>query len=484
MERETPFPGARTAGGGPARLAARGFDRRSDGNGMNGASPYQAEALLLDASYRAGSISSDDAGSGKISSVRFVNTYRPVVPLYETVAAVAGKTYGWRVVACLSRGVYRSTDEAGIAGNPAIGTELVWVPSRLRTSTLGANLFFSLLAPFKLMGAARSDLNIFLTHPPLFYVLGGALSRRRSVPYVVHLMDMYPEILARAGWLAEESRAYRLLEARSLGALQKAAGIVVIGRCMEERLIAKGIDPAKIHFIPNCSSMQVRPVDPAQNRFRQRHGLQERFVVMYSGNMGLLHELDTLLAVAGSLPHDEIRFVFVGNGRKRARVQAAIERGARNIMLLDYQTEGEDLANSLSAADVHFVSLRAGCEGLVVPSKFYGAMAAGRPVIYEGAADGEVARVIGSTGCGIVVPPGDVAGLRNAIFSLHADRELRQRLGATALEVQSRHYDPTSVASAYCRAISGSLAAAAETAGAPAEPQLETRWVPSSDTAP
>jgi colanic acid biosynthesis glycosyl transferase WcaI len=441
-------------------------------NGVDRAYRYQGEAVVSAAADVVQARSSGRAALDGAPTIRFVNTYRPVVPLYETVAAAA-EGYGWRVVACMSRGIYRSADEARFGSNASVGMELIWTPALLRKSSIGSNLVFSVLAPFAVGSGPRCNLNVFLTHPPLFYAVGGAVSRRRGVPYFVHLMDLYPEVLARAGLLAENSRLYRFLAARSRAALERAAGIIVIGRCMEERLIAQGINPAKIHFIPTCSSTQVYPVDAAQNRFRHRHGLQDKFVVMYSGNMGLLHELDTLLAVARSLAgNDDIRFVFVGNGRRSGLVKAAVNGRARNIRLIDYQADGEELAHSLSAADVHFVSLREGSEGLVVPSKFYGAIAAGRPVIYEGASGGEIARVIRSTGCGIVVKPGDAAALRAAILSLYADRERCQRLSATALEVHRKHYDPARVARAYCRAISGSVTAASETAGARAPSEL------------
>jgi hypothetical protein len=123
-----------------------------------------------------------DEANGAVASVRFVNTYWPVVPLYETMAAVAGDTYGWRVVVCVSRGVYRATDQSKAAGAAGIGTELVWVPNRLRNNSVGSNSLFSLLTPFRLMGSLKSSPNIFLTHPPLFYVIGGGLSRRRGCP--------------------------------------------------------------------------------------------------------------------------------------------------------------------------------------------------------------------------------------------------------------------------------------------------------------
>ena len=445
--------------GGAAKRVRDVSEWAAEVDWMNRAHRYQGEASLSDASDAYGPMSDDRAAGGAPPTVRFVNTYRPVVPLYETVAAAA-ESYGWRVVACMSRGIYRPIDDAGFANDPAIGTQSIWVPDLLRKSGVASNLFFSILAPFALAGGPQSDLNIFLTHPPLFYVLGGAVSRRRGVPYFIHLMDLYPEILQQAGWLSATSPLYRRLSALSLRALERAAGIIVIGRCMEERLIANGIDPAKIHYMPNSFSTQIRTVEHSQNRFRQRFGLQDKFVVMYSGNMGLLHELKTLLAVADSLAdHDRIRFVFVGSGRRRGAVQAAIDRGARNISLIEYQADGDDLAHSLSAADVHFVSLRAGCEGLVVPSKFYGAIAAGRPVIYEGGARGEVARVIRATGCGTVVELGDAVGLRSAISSFYTDHDRCLRIGAIALDVHRTQYQSSALATAYCRAIARSLVA-------------------------
>jgi hypothetical protein len=110
------------------------------------------------------------------------------------------------------------------------------------------------------------------------------------------------------------------------------------------------------------------------------------------------------------------------------------------------------------AADVHFVSLRQGYEGLVVPSKFHGAVTAGRPVIYEGAAAGEIARIIGESGCGIVVRPGGGAALCAAILALHVGRE-RRRVSPRALEVHCRRNDPADLAAAYCRALCAALAA-------------------------
>jgi glycosyltransferase involved in cell wall biosynthesis len=381
-----------------------------------------------------------------------------VVPLYESVAAIAGPNHGWQVTACISSGIYRTSDRTSEEQGAGLKQQLVWTPRFVRSHPFATNALFCALAPFRILGSARPDVNVFLTHPPLFYVLGGLLSRLRRVPYIVHMMDLYPEILYRAGWLSADNVLHRQLLERALGGLKRAAGIVVIGRCMRERLVAKGLDAAKIHFVPSWPSPHVRSIDHRHNRFRERLKMQERFMVIYSGNMGLPHELETVLSVAGSLVENaDIQFVFVGGGRQRGLVEAAIARGLPNVTLVDYQADGEDLAHSLSAADVHFISLREGYEGLVVPSKFYGALAAGRPVVYEGAAGGEIARVIDDEGCGLVVGPRDDAGLRAAILTLYADRTRREALGATALELHRKHYTPDILADAYCQAIAACL---------------------------
>jgi glycosyltransferase involved in cell wall biosynthesis len=152
---------------------------------------------------------------------------------------------------------------------------------------------------------------------------------------------------------------------------------------------------------------------------------------MYSGNMGRAHDVETPLEAARRLRHrPDLRFVFVGDGVKRPLVEAAA-RQLPNVALAPYQPR-EKLSQSLSAADVHLVTLSAGLAGLSEPSKLYGIMAAGRPAVFVGPAESEAARTLRREGAGLVVSPGDADGLVHALLELADDPERRQRIGGVA----------------------------------------------------
>jgi glycosyltransferase involved in cell wall biosynthesis len=171
----------------------------------------------------------------------------------------------------------------------------------------------------------------------------------------------------------------------------------------------------KIREIPNWSPPVV-PVESEQNRFRASLGVGEDFVVAYSGNMGLAHEFDTILEAAATLQDQRVVFLMVGGGPRRAEVEdEARRRGLGNMRFLSPQPR-EALAESLSAAEAHLVTMRSNLCGLVVPSKFYGVLAAGRPCLFVGPEESEVARVIRESRAGWVVAPGDGKELAAAIL--------------------------------------------------------------------
>ncbi len=166
---------------------------------------------------------------------------------------------------------------------------------------------------------------------------------------------------------------------------------------------------------------RTRPRAAQKNLFRRQHNLTDNFIVMYSGNLGLGHDITTMLAAIETLhastdPRDQLtRFVFIGGGKRMTEIRRAIEaKNLTNTLLLDYQPR-EQLADTLSAADVHLITQASGTSGLIVPSKFYGILAAGRPSIYIGPGDTEVACVIAETGFGRVLNIGDAGGLVSAI---------------------------------------------------------------------
>jgi glycosyltransferase involved in cell wall biosynthesis len=228
---------------------------------------------------------------------------------------------------------------------------------------------------------------------------------------------------------------------------------------MEERVLSYGAPRERVDVIRNWADDEaIRPVAAEGNPFRAEQRWEGKFVVMYSGNMGVAHRFDDILEVARRLRDDpSLIFAFIGDGVRRKEIEEARERhGLENVCLLPYQS-ADRLALSLGAGDVHFVSLREGFEGTVVPSKTYGIMAAARPILYQGGRSGEIARMILDHGIGEVVPERDVDALERVIAALRHDPERTKRLGCRAREVLQRDYSRNAALARYRCVLSGGV---------------------------
>ena len=260
------------------------------------------------------------------------------------------------------------------------------------------------------------------------------VARLRGAKVVNWLQDLFPEV-AFAARMRVASPVRRLLLTTRNAALRMAAANVAIGELMAQR-VAASAGPGKVVVIHNWAPFgTVRPVPHAQNALRRLWDLDGRFVVGYSGNLGLVHEFETVLRAAQLLrDRGDIAFLVIGGGAQRESVErAARELGLDNMQFHPHQPL-ERLAESLSAADAHIVTLRPELEGLVVPSKFFGAIAAGRPVLFIGSPDGEIARLTRDNRCGINFSPGDAARLAAAIADLSDHPDNLRELAAGALE--------------------------------------------------
>ncbi|MBS0197968.1 MAG: glycosyltransferase family 4 protein [Planctomycetes bacterium] len=303
--------------------------------------------------------------------------------------------------------------------------------------------FFYLLAALRILTIPRPDVVVGFSTPPYIALLGLFSRFFRGNKAVYWAMDLYPDVPVASGMLEPNGLVTRLLERIHRRLIRSADATVVLGRCMEGRLLAKGLPKDRIHFIPVWSDESgVQPVARADNPLRAQWGLGEAFTVMYSGNFGLGHDAETIkAAMLAFKDRADVRFVFIGGGKRRAEIEAFIAaQGLKNATYRDYVARAQ-LSQSLSAGDAHLISLKEGMEGLIVPSKLFGIMAAGRPALFIGHPDSEIARIIQENDCGEVVREGDAQGLIAAIERLASDSGAAMARGAKARAALLGRYD-------------------------------------------
>lgn len=266
---------------------------------------------------------------------------------------------------------------------------------------------FYLGALVRLLFGRRYDGVIFLTTPPLIAVLGWLVSRLRRQPYAVWSMDLHPEAELASGMLRAGSLTTRLLAWLDRRGYAGADFVVDLGGHMRQRVLRKGVAPERSHTVHIWGGRtDGEPVRRASNPLRYHLGLENRFVVMYSGNAGLVHDFGAIFEAMREL-RDEPRifFLFAGGGPRRAEVEAfAAGERLRHFAYHDYFPR-ELLRHSLAVADVHLISLRSPFVGISVPSKLYGAMASARPILFVGPGRCETADAITEARCGIVIDP-------------------------------------------------------------------------------
>ncbi len=307
----------------------------------------------------------------------------------------------------------------------------------LDCATFCASAFCALLA-----SARPGDVILAKTDPPLLSVVAWAAARIKGASLVCWCQDLFPEAAAAAGVRLARGPAGRLLRALRNTSLRGAAMNVAVCETMAERLRAQGIPAARLRVIHNWADGSfIRPLARDHNRLRRQWALGGRFVIGYSGNLGRLHDVETLIELIDLLGDEpETVFLLIGAGAGYQRLKRrAGERGLDNVMLRPYQP-AEQLGDSLTVPDLHIVSLRPDCEGLVMPSKLYGALAAGRPVLALGDPAGSLARIVGAHDAGLVVAPGEVAKAALEIRALRRDPLRLARMGANARAAYDRGF--------------------------------------------
>ncbi len=286
----------------------------------------------------------------------------------------------------------------------------------------------------------KADIVISMTTPPLISLLGGAIKLLRGSRHFIWEQDLYPEIAVDLEYLKPGGLTHRITGMLADAVRRHADGIIVLGPCMRDRLIARGVNPEKIFIAEHWASSKAitpmpRPGDPSE------------LVILYSGNLGLAHDIATIKGAMFQLREDRrFRFIFAGTGGKREELADFCRQNDLGNVEMRPFVARDRLSEGLAAGDIGLVTQTDASCGAVVPSKVYGILAAGRPMLFIGPATATPARLIELHGCGWRIACGDVQGATDLLLYLAEHPEEVRRAGERAREALLEFYDlPQSV---------------------------------------
>ena len=390
------------------------------------------------------------------------STAQHLADLAEHLAA-----QGHEVHVLCSRGGYKPGAERPPAKETYRGVQIhrVAATSFGRKSTLhrmADYLSFYFRATLAALMLPRFDAVVTLTTPPIIGLIGTILKRLKGSRHVFWSMDLHPDASIALGRMDPRNPVVRALGWISDAVYRGADRVVVLGPYMADRIAAKGVARDRLATIPVWSRRdEIYPIPRAGHPLRAELGLADKFVVMYSGNLGLAHSFAEVVEAARRLRDcAEVVFLFVGGGPRLKEVEAAVAAdGLANVRLMDYFPR-DQLHASLSVADVHLITMRAEMTGIVVPGKLYGAMASGRPTIFVGPGRSESADTVRAAGCGYQVPLGDADALVAVIDRLAADPALGTQLGRRGRDAFLALHEQDVCCAAWADLMAGPLVAA------------------------
>jgi len=329
------------------------------------------------------------------------------------------------------------------------------VPKRLRGRIINGLLFCFYSALRLVKPYYRGETLLLTTEPPYLLFIGYFAKVFLNLPYVCLLYDLYPDIAIQLNILSEKHWLTRFWSWLNLKIWHQAKAIIVLSPTMKKRIIAKDPNLApKIAVIHSwCNPNYIIPKPKAENDFAMEHNLVKPFTVLYSGNMGRCHDMQTILEAAWELREDSIQFVFIGGGAKYEDCLQAIQKwGLKNCLFLPFQPK-KNLPNSLTACDLSLVTISEGMEGLVAPSKLYGMLSAGRAIAAVCEKHSYLNELIAEAGCGQSFVNGDSEGLVQYIRFLAAHPEVAETMGQAGRRYLKQHFTPELIAQKYAKVL-------------------------------
>lgn len=337
----------------------------------------------------------------------------------------------------------------------------IW-PHRIRGKAINSLLFCLRASVYLIREARHHDILLFTTAPPYLSVIGTLIHRLTGVPYVCLIYDLYPDVAVELSVISRHHIVVQLWNYLNGWIWQRSRHIVVLSSTMKERVLSHcpGVSD-RISIIHNWADPDwIQPLLKQDNWFIQEHQIPGLFTVLYSGNLGRCHDTDTILETLESLRHDPVQFVFIGGGAQRTWLMNQIQkRQLSNCRFLPYQ-DRHTLPFSLTAGDLTLVSLRAGMEGLIAPSKVYSGLAAGCPLAVICDAQSYLVELVSQACCGITVRHGESTQLAGFIRYLLQHPDQAARMGQAGRHYLLQNFTPMAIAQQYKAVLEGEPAKA------------------------
>jgi glycosyltransferase involved in cell wall biosynthesis len=302
---------------------------------------------------------------------------------------------------------------------------------------------------------------VFVSNPPFLPVAMWLVCRIRGWEYTYIVYDLYPDQPVELEYIPEGSVPHRIWDLLNRRAFLAAKHIVALGPVMKERISRNAgpkFDDSKVEIIHNWEDEEfIQPMDKTENWFSEEHDLVDQFTVLYSGNIGEFHDLETLVEAAAEFEDEDVQFLIIGEGdNKDTIVSLADDLGLRGdtVRFLPYQP-WDDLPYSLTSADASVVTVKEGFEGICVSSKLYTAMAAGEPVLTIAQPDDDESQIVDTFDAGIHVAQGDVSGIVEAIETWQEDPELADQQGTNARRAFEENFTTDASIDEYYRMLVG-----------------------------
>ena len=290
-------------------------------------------------------------------------------------------------------------------------------------------------AAWRSLQIPKPDIVLCLTTPPLLSLIGNFLQVLRGSKHWIWEMDVYPDVAVDLGYMKAGGFVQWFVGLLVDWSRRHSDGVIALGECMKDRLVERGISASHIEVCDNWADGSAIPV-------LEMAGSPGQLSLLYSGNLGLAHDLDTLTGAIKEVdPGGRFRFFFAGSGGRREELTAFLQReNIESVTMLPY-VKRADLGSSLALGDIGLVTQRDACCGSVVPSKVYGLMAAGRPVLFIGPAGATPARIIERFGCGWHIKCGEVAALTTLLLHLADHRDEVRQKGVRGRQALLAHFD-------------------------------------------